>query len=662
MRFTSLFRPLPTLAALYVLATLVPVTALVWLGWRLLEQDRALENQRIQERLENAIDLVAGAIERRLADFDKQLVDWRNSPPKDLANDALLVVLGPKSLTAYPPGRLLYRPVVDPAPEAPDSAFKVGEAYEFRDRQYLRAAAVFSELAKSGDPLIRAGALVRLARNLRKAGQSEKALPVYDELAGLASIYVGDTPAGLLGRHARCVLLHQLGRKDEIIDCASRLFEGLQRGRWPLDRAGYEFFLGEAERWLAGRGARDSDTEERRALAGAVEELWKIRLQIRGGTAPAHGEHSFWITDRSILVLWNGTPENSVALVAGPRYLASEWKGIWEGYGVRLTLSDPDGRYVFGRPSASGELQAVRTPAETRLPWTLHASSAESSRDLARLAARRRLLLASLAVMSLLILACGYLNARAVRRELAVARLQSDLVSAVSHEFRSPLTSMRHLTELLERGIVEGEDRRKRYYAVLARETRRLHRLVESLLNFGRIEAGKAEYRFEKLDAATLVREVVEEFQGEIANTNHRIEVSIAASGGATIRGDREALGRALWNLLDNAVKYSPGCPTVWVELVRDLEHIAIRVRDQGTGIAIAEQKEIFKKFVRGAASKISTAKGAGIGLAMVQHIVEAHEGEVRVESRPGQGSTFTILLPAGSPDDHSPETGEEVP
>lgn len=361
-------------------------------------------------------------------------------------------------------------------------------------------------------------------------------------------------------------------------------------------------------------------------------------------------------------MVWNGTPENTAALVAGPRYIASEWKGIWEGYGVRLTLSDADGHYAFGRPVASGELQAVRTPAETRLPWTLRASSADSSRDLTQLAARRRLLLAGLAVMSLLILACGYLNARAVKRELAVARLQSDFVSAVSHEFRSPLTSMRHLTELLERGIVEGDDRRKRYYTVLARETRRLHRLVESLLNFGRIEAGKVEYRFEKLDAAALVREVVEEFQGEIANTNHRIEVSIPASDGATIRGDREALGRALWNLLDNAVKYSPDCPAVWVELVRDFERIAIRVRDQGAGIAIAEQKEIFKKFVRGASSKTSSAKGAGIGLAMVQHIVKAHEGEVRVESRPGQGSTFTILLPAGSPDDHPPETGGEQP
>jgi signal transduction histidine kinase len=245
------------------------------------------------------------------------------------------------------------------------------------------------------------------------------------------------------------------------------------------------------------------------------------------------------------------------------------------------------------------------------------------------------------------VLVGSYFTARAAARELAVARLQSDFVSAVSHEFRTPLTSMRHLTELLEGGIVSEEERRRQYYSALGRESARLHRLVESLLSFGRMEAGGLEYSFEPVNPAELAEDVVVDFQRELSDSGCRIELR-QAEACPTILADREALGRALWNLLDNAVKYSPACPTVWVDVAAEGRRVAIRVRDQGLGIPAEEQKQIFRKFVRGAAAKAANVKGTGIGLALVQHIVRAHGGEVLLESAPGKGSTFTILLPVG--------------
>jgi len=112
------------------------------------------------------------------------------------------------------------------------------------------------------------------------------------------------------------------------------------------------------------------------------------------------------------------------------------------------------------------------------------------------------------------------------------------------------------------------------------------------------------------------------------------------------VRADQEALSRALWNLLDNAVKYSPHCRTIWVETACEDGQVAIQVRDQGLGIAPHEREQIFKKFVRAASAETAGARGTGLGLAMVQHIVSAHGGEVRVSSQPSGGSTFTILLP----------------
>jgi signal transduction histidine kinase len=524
--------------------------------------------------------------------------------------------------------------------------FEAGEALEFQQQDYARALAAFRELASSKDLLIRAGALVRLGRNLRKNRQHREALAVYEELARLGPTPVGGGPAELLARQARCAVLQELNQSSELQRTASSLYADLQQGRWQLDRISYQFHAQEARGWLATEPGTPSDRQAALALAAAVESLWEQWQEIRRGEGNPLGRRSVWAHGRSILLLWNGSPEKLVALAAGPRYLESQWHSAWQSHGAKLTLLDSDAHNVLGEPVAAGQPQAVRTAADTRLPWTLRVASANPADDLAQLAGRRRLLLAGLAMMGVLVLVGGYFTARAVTRELAVARLQSDFVSAVSHEFRTPLTSMRHLTELLEGGIVSEEDRRRQYYAALSHETMRLHRLVESLLNFGRMEAGALEYRFESVNPAELVGDVVTEFQKEISAGGHRIELS-ADSAVPRVRADREALARALWNLLDNAVKYSPGRPAVSVDLARAGDSVAIRVRDQGPGISANEQRVIFKKFVRGAAAQASNVKGTGIGLAIVQHIVQAHGGEICVESQLGNGSTFAILLPA---------------
>jgi signal transduction histidine kinase len=143
-----------------------------------------------------------------------------------------------------------------------------------------------------------------------------------------------------------------------------------------------------------------------------------------------------------------------------------------------------------------------------------------------------------------------------------------------------------------------------------------------------------------------LLRDVVAEFRQEASKTGYQVELQESGQL-PPIRADRESLARVFWNLLDNAVKYSPECRTVWVELAGMRERILVQVRDRGLGIPPEEQKEIFRKFVRGAASKAAAIKGTGVGLAMARQIVEAHGGEIHVESKPGEGSVFTVLLPA---------------
>jgi len=237
---------------------------------------------------------------------------------------------------------------------------------------------------------------------------------------------------------------------------------------------------------------------------------------------------------------------------------------------------------------------------------------------------------------------------------MEVARLKSEFVSAVSHEFRSPVTGIRQLAEILLRGQ-PSEERRLQYYELIGHESDRLARLVENVLDFSRMEEGRKEYRLEPLEAGAWLRAVVEEFRAEVAQRGYRLEADLPERL-PSLLADREALTSALHNLLDNAVKYSPSCKTVWLQAEASGDSLTIRVRDRGLGIAEEDQPHVFEKFYRGSTAAATHVKGAGLGLSLVRHIVTAHGGLVACESRPGEGSTFSMLLPAlaGS----SPESG----
>jgi signal transduction histidine kinase len=197
----------------------------------------------------------------------------------------------------------------------------------------------------------------------------------------------------------------------------------------------------------------------------------------------------------------------------------------------------------------------------------------------------------------------------------------------VSHEFRSPLTTVRQMAEMLEMDRLPTEQRRRQYYGVLAGEAARLQRLVETLLNFGRMEAGAERFTFADVDAAALVRGVVSDIEPHARHAGTQIEMGGAGSA-IHVRADANALALALRNLLDNAIKYSPDHSTVSVELKKEDGRAAIRVVDRGTGIPAAEQQVIFQKFVRGRTAIDANVKGTGVGLSMVQHIVRAHGGD----------------------------------
>jgi signal transduction histidine kinase len=549
-------------------------------------------------------------------------------------DDALMVEFRASELLAYPSGSLLFRPQASVPQDVLPNVYRQAESYEFQRRDYERAIRAFQPLARSPDPTVRAGALLRIARNQRKAGQLDSALRTYSALTAYDKTSAGGLPAGLVARRARCDLLAGLGRRQDLAKEAADLYGLLQRGHWRLSQAEYDVVAEEAAAWLGVN--RDSETP---ALALAEAVTW-LAAQAGRETLDS-GRASSVRQNRLVTILWTRGPDGLRALVAGPQYGERKWLPDVERLADTLRVT------VALSERTPGAAATSRSASVTGLPWPVLVANRDAKAELEEFAGRRRLLLAALGLLAVVVGAGTYSVARAYARELAVMRLQSEFVSAVSHEFRTPLTSLRQLSETLNEGRPLADERRAAYYQALDRSTNRLEKLVEGLLDFGRMESGAMVYRKQDLDVAALVTSVVDEYRREAGDRGRQVTLK-AGSDLPLIHADQETLGRAIWNLLDNAEKYSPGCPTIRVDVEREGVGIAIRVQDHGLGIPEAEQRDILRKFVRGTAADTTGIKGTGIGLAMVKHIVDAHGGSLRLESAPGEGSTFSIVLPAG--------------
>jgi len=251
----------------------------------------------------------------------------------------------------------------------------------------------------------------------------------------------------------------------------------------------------------------------------------------------------------------------------------------------------------------------------------------------------------ALGVLSLLLCGGLVLTYRSVSKEVALAKLKSDFVSNVSHELRTPLSLIRLYAETLELGRVKGQAKVEEYYRIIRNESERLSALINNILDFSRIEAGRKEYEFRQTDIAELVSNTLDSYRDQIDEHGftfeRRIEPDIPP-----VQVDREAIQRSLVNLVNNALKYSDREKFIGVKLYRADRVLKLEVADHGIGIPRNEQSKIFEKFYRAGDPLVHNTKGSGLGLSLVRHIAHAHGGEVAVDSTPGKGSTFTLTLP----------------
>jgi signal transduction histidine kinase len=630
-------RPPRHLFLLFAAGTVIPSAALIWLGWKVIEQDRGLERQYVQERLEATVDRVASALGQELASIGRSLAQTAGEPVAIPGSTvARFNRAGLERVSGAP---LVFAPDWSEASDATRLvALASAEAHEYAG-DFAAAAREYRTLAASSNEAVRAVARIRLAANLRKLGRADEALDVYRSLSDTTIAWVAGEPADLVARMAECRLLAELGRTSELGTRAAGIASELANGRWRVERATLESHFLEVSKWT-----RVPDIVGAMAVADAVQTFWMTRPGA-GTAARNAGYRNVQTEGRSVLLFWHTAGDRVTVLAAPAGNVHAAWRRIWSGERASVAFTDTEGRLLAGDVGGRGGPAAVRIAADTGLPWTLRLSATEWPAEAATFAARRRLIAVGLMVLVILIPAGGFIVYRAVQKQLAAARLQADFVSAVSHEFRTPLTAMAHLTERLQRDETISGARRRQYYDVLAGDIDRLKRFVESLLDFGRMEAGTATLRLEPADLPDVVSGIVDDFKARPEAGRHPIQM-LPAGPLPPVRLDKETFGRALWNLLDNAAKYSPEESPIRIEIVREDGRAAVHVRDEGQGVRPEHRRQIFKKFVRGDETRSSGVRGTGVGLALVREIARAHGGEVRLTTEVGRGSTFSLLVP----------------
>lgn len=269
---------------------------------------------------------------------------------------------------------------------------------------------------------------------------------------------------------------------------------------------------------------------------------------------------------------------------------------------------------------------------------------------------RQTVWLASLLSVALAAVVGGvWVLQRSLRRELQLNELKSDFVSSVSHELRAPIASMRLMAENLESGTVFGDERRRDYHRLIAEECRRLSVLIENILDFARIERNRKTYHFAEADIGALIQDAMNLLRPRAQQRRQKINLEIT-SPEPPPSVDSLSLQQAVINLLDNAIKFSSAESEITVRVShREKGWWEISVADHGPGIPISEQARIFERFHRIGSELVRETQGAGIGLTLVKHIAEGHGGRVEVESRPGHGACFRLILP------HRIEAGSDV-
>ncbi len=609
-------------------------------------------SKRIQERL------LVGQIVFWTAENPSWLPDWQKKP------------LGSISFEVPAEWRSLHPSLAE------------AESAEFRSRDYFEAVSLYERLLSwAEDRRIKAWLLARVARCELKQGNPERAIGIYRRIMTDYRDMPTESgrPLELVSRLAVLEALVSLGRRRDFAIELREAYNNLAENGWPLD-GDQVYVYATMLNALADKAAVNPSSPDASGAHGpAVDDIratidsrlknWRLAEHVRQTILPdmKNSEYSnregpqlqrraLEFEDQDVLALIlpldpNGPGRQAEFLgsllrlgdfTAAIKVLVAENHSSNASLRIRSVLS---GKIIFGSAGKARDGAPIVADLfpDNFPPWRLETYHNDAG-GAGYFLHQNIFFWIILALLSILFVGSG-LIIRTIAQEIRLLNLKSDFIASVSHEFKTPLTSMGAILEYLLEAEAQDPRKSREYYRILQHDSNRLKRLVGNVLDFSKIEEGRKTYRLKPTDLAELVKREVRSFERE-----NRIETLIIRLQSddhiPLIAVDEEAMDQALHNILDNAVKFSLGEKKVDVEIRKKKDAVEISVEDRGIGIPEDEHVRIFEKFYRGRQAASISPTGTGLGLALVKHIMDAHHGDIRIRSRSGEGTLVSLVLP----------------
>jgi len=620
---------------LLLLAVLVPTVCLLWFMDAAMRNERLAARQKLGDAYRGQLASAQAQIKRYWKDTGAELENLARTTPPSVAFAKCVQSGRMDSVVIFDgDGRVLYpNTPTAPNPLSSEQELNWAEAnhLEYSRQDFIAAASHYEALAKEAtNANTAARAFQAQARCLVRAGRTNAAIQVVNETLSRERYCQAVDPQGrLIVANAELMVLELLA--NNAAPNFHSTAQSLQRRLMDYDSPALaapqrRFLMKELQRlatkiefplFNAEELAADVTEQELRHVPGLQQALkpglWKFSTPNQRVLALIHSE--------KLLA--------SLRPALGPDNLPAD---------AEITLLPPD---------ADSTAAFVTLPAGEQLPgWRLALTLKDSNFFDTTTEHRAAVYLWTgvlvVAVMGVLTL----LAVRLLRRQAAVARLKNDLAATVSHELKTPLSSMRVLVDTLLDGERIEEQKAREYLQLIAQENARLSRVIQNFLTFSRMERKKHTFEFAPVPANQIVDAAVHPLRERLAAPGCRFEVQ-SEPDLPEVMADPDALATALINLLDNACKYSGDIKHIVLRARSENGRVAFSVCDNGLGIARHETGRIFQPFHQVGRRRSRQGSGCGLGLSIVQNIVKAHDGEVMVESTPGRGSTFTISIPA---------------
>jgi signal transduction histidine kinase len=693
---------------LFFLGIGIPCLLLGYLAFRGIQNDQALlEKERLNEQ-RKVLELVTRSVEENILKAEQTFLyiitghQEIDQPGQIRSMDSLkkqnplveeVFFSDNSGKIHFPIAKLLFLPngsaELSSAPSrTPVSVIKLqtGQQLEFLQKNYQKALASYQQVFEQvSDPQMKGELLSAIARVQKKSNLFREAEKTYEAIIRDYSHVqtAGGVPLGLAARLELSSLSMVLDDTLTAIKTYFNLYKDLINRDWTLQKAQYDFFSQHIKESVddifsqaplaaplqpvhsAFAILKTEENDQRKITdklltfqesitanlkAKVTLNPEELRISARRFTLES-GEQTYLVSLLSQYTVNESQVNKIWGLLLNAEYLRDSLlqkvlqSNVYSGKTAWIVKGRDDKTILISEKPPSGSI-AVRSTFEGGFPpWSVEFYQQNPDLFDTYLFSRRGIyfyvffLLAGILIFGLI------LTNRTISHELELSKMKSDFVSTVSHEFKSPLSSIRQLAEMLQSGRVPSEDRRLQYYDVLVEQSERLTLLIDNILDFAKIEEGRKEFNFETVDIGPLLLEIISTIQDSIRHKDFVIKVEIEKNL-PFIKMDIAAITQAITNLIDNAIKYSGESKNILVRAFVENQYLIISVKDFGIGIRKEEIDKVFERFYRGGDALTRTVKGSGLGLTLVKQIVEVHHGDVHVESEPGQGSIFSIRLP----------------